>query len=63
MLHYEIIIDASEGIDVNDTSESKQCDICCYWYILDKGFKFQPDVCNECHDVLLMSMSLSDIAI
>ena len=40
MLHYERIIDASEGIDVNDTSESKQCDICCYWYILDKGLSF-----------------------
>ena len=30
MLHYERIIDVSEGIDVNDTSESKQCDICRY---------------------------------
>ena len=63
MLHYERIIDVSVGIDVNDTSESKQCDICRYWYILDKGFKLHPDVCKECHDVLLMSMSLSDIAI
>ena len=26
-----------------------------------KGFKFQPDFCNGCHDVLMMSMSLSDI--
>ena len=30
---------------------------------LDKGFKFQPDVCNRCHDLLLISISLSDIAI
>ena len=30
---------------------------------LDKWFKFQPDVCNGCHDVLMMSMNLSDIAI
>ena len=28
---------------------------------LDKGFKFQPDVCNRCHDVL-MSLDLSNIA-
>ena len=27
---------------------------------LDKGFKFEPSVCNRCHD-LLMSMNLSDI--
>ena len=27
-----------------------------------KGFKFQPNVCNGCHD-LLMSMNFNDIAI
>ena len=30
---------------------------------LDKGFKFQLDVCNGWHDPLMMSMNLSDIAI
>ena len=50
-----------EGIDVNKTSESKECDVCHYWYFLDKWFKFQPDVCNGCHDVLMISMNLSDI--
>ena len=30
---------------------------------LDKGFKFQPDVCKGCHDVLMISMNLSDFAI
>ena len=30
---------------------------------LHKGFKFQPDVCNGYHDLLLMPMKLSDIAI
>ena len=30
---------------------------------LDKGFTFQLDVCNGCHDVSMMSMNLSDIAI
>ena len=25
-------------------------------------FKFQPDVCNGCQDILVMSMNLSDIA-
>ena len=37
--------------------------ICHFWYILDKGFKFQPDVCNVCYDVLLMYLNLSNIAI
>ena len=26
-------IDISEGIDVNKTNASKQCDICHYWYL------------------------------
>ena len=56
-------IDVSEGIDVNKTSASKECDICQYWYFLNYSFKFQPNVCNRCHDLLMMSMNLSDITI
>ena len=32
-------------------------------FVLNKGFKFQPYVCNKCHDLLMMSVSLTDIAI
>ena len=46
MLHYDGI-EVSEEIDVNKTSESNECDICLYWYFLNKGFEFQPDVCND----------------
>ena len=56
-------VDISEGIDVNKTKKSKECDICHYWYFLDKGFKSQPNVCNRYHDLLMISMNLSDIAI
>ena len=56
-------IEGSEGIYVNKTSAPKECDICHYWYFLNKVFKFQPNVCNSCHDLLMMSMNLSDIAI
>ena len=56
-------IDVSEGIDVNKASKSKECNICHYWYFLNKDFKFQPNVCNRYHDLLMMSMNLSDIAI
>ena len=58
-----MIVDVSEGMDVNKTTAPKECDICHYWYFLDIGFKFQPDGCNESHDVLMMSMNLSNIAI
>ena len=43
-------IDVSEAVDVNRTSASKYCIICHYCYFLDKGFRFQPTVCNVCHD-------------
>ena len=60
MLYYDRI-DVSEGIDVNKTSASKECDICHYWYFLNYNFKFQTNVCNRCHDLSMMSINLSDI--
>ena len=39
MLYYDRI-DVSEGIGVNKTGASKECDICRYWYFLDREFKF-----------------------
>ena len=64
MLYYDRI-DTTEGIDVNKTSVSKECDICHYLsiYFLNYSFKFQPNVCSRCHDLLMISMNLSDIAI
>ena len=62
MLYFDII-DVSEGIDINRTRRSKECDISHYLYFLDKRLKLQPDVCTGCRDVLMMSMNLSDIAI
>ena len=62
MLYYDRI-GVSEGIDVDKTRESKECDICHYWYFLNKGFQFQPNVCKRFHDLLMMSMNLSVAAI
>ena len=62
MLYFDGI-DVSEGNDVNKTSASKQYNICLYWYFFNYSFKFQPNVCNRCHDLLKMSINLSDIAI
>ena len=55
-------IDVSEGVDVNNTSASKKCDVCHYLYFLNYSFRFQPNVCIRWHD-LLMSTNFSDIAI
>ena len=62
MLYFDRI-DVSEKIDVNKTSELKQCDICHYWYFLNYSFKFQRNVCNRCHDLLMISMNLRNIVV
>ena len=62
MLYYDRI-DIFERANVNKTGESKECNICHYWYFLEEEFKFQPDVCSGCNDVLVTSMNLSNIAI
>ena len=60
---YHDRIDVLEGIDINKTSTSKECDIYHYQYFLDKGLQFQPNVYNGCHDVLMMSINFKGIAI
>ena len=62
MLEYDRI-DISEGIDMNKTSASKKCDICHYWYLLDKNFKYEPYLCNGCHDLMQKAKNLNDVAI
>ena len=62
MLYFNRIYFSKE-IDVNKTSASKEYDICHYWYFLSKGFNFQRNVCNRSHDLLMISMNLSDTAI
>ena len=62
MLQYEKI-NVSEGIDVNKTSVSKECELCHYWLFKDIGFKFEEHVCNRCHDLLTMAYFLKNVAI
>ena len=62
MLKYEKT-DASEEIDVNKTSASKECELYQYWFFKDIGFKFEENVCNSCHDLLMKAHSLKSIAI
>ena len=62
MLEYKRI-DISEGIDINKTNLSKECDICHYWYFKDIGFKYETYLCNGCHDLMQKSMGFNNIAI
>ena len=61
MLRYQKI-DVSEGIDVNKTSASKECELCHYWFFKDIGCKFEEHVCNKCHDLLMMAHFFKNIA-
>ena len=43
--------------------QKKECMLCHYWYFKDVGYKFQPYVCNGCHNVSVMTYELKNIAI
>ena len=62
MLEYERI-DISEGIDINKTNLSKECDICHYWYFKNIGFKYEPYLCNGGHGLMQKALSFSNTTI
>ena len=37
--------------------------ICHYWYFKDNGLKYQPYVCNGCHDFSMIVQNLDDFLI
>ena len=61
MLEY-IRIDILEGIDVNKTNASKECDIFHYCSFLDKDFQYELNLCNGCYE-LIQKSNFNDIAI
>ena len=61
MLYYDRI-DLSEGINPTKSNNSKECMICHYWFF-NHGCKFQDFACNGCHDLIMLSVNVSDIAI
>ena len=48
---------------MNKTSASKECDICHYWYFLDKKFNYEPYLSNRCHDLMQKAMNFNDVTI
>ena len=56
-------INVSEGIDVNKTSASKECELCCYWFFKDIGFKLEENVCSRYHCLITIAHSLKNIVI
>ena len=55
-------IDLTEGTDPAKSNNGRECMVCQYWYF-NPGFKFQSIVCNGCHDLKILCLNISDIAI
>ena len=62
MLEYDRI-DISEGVDINKASLSRQCDICHCWYFKNISFKYEPYLCNVCHDLMQKVMGFNNVAV
>ena len=48
---------------MNKSDKSKECDICHYWYFIDKNFNYEPYICNGCHDLMQKAINCNDVAI
>ena len=57
MLYYNRI-DIIEGIDLDKSNNSKECMISHYWFF-NYGFNVQDYVCNDCHDLTMLSVNIS----
>ena len=62
MLEYGKIY-TSEGIDINKTNASNECDVCHYWYFLDKNFNYEPYGRNGCYYLMQKAINFNDVAI
>ena len=62
MIQYEKI-HVLQGIDVNKSNNSKECNICHYWYFIHKNFKYDSCLCNGCSDMMMKAVSFKDVAI
>ena len=55
-------IERSEGIDPTKSTKSKECMICHYCFF-NHGFNFQESIFNGCHDLTMLSVNMSHIAV
>ena len=52
-----------EGIDFYKTDGSREFIICHYWFVHETNFKFQPEVCNFCSDLMQKAKNINDVAV
>ena len=56
------MINISEGIDIKKTSASKYCDICHYWYFLNRNVKYEPYLSKGFHDLIQEAIRFNVVA-
>ena len=61
MLYYHRI-NISKGFYPPKSNSNKECMICHYWFF-NPEFEFQDSVCNCCHDLTILCLNISNIAI
>ena len=62
MLEYDSN-EVSKGIDVKKADGSRECIICHYWYFFKISFRFQPEGCNGCHDLMEKAMDFNVVVV
>ena len=62
MLYYNRV-DIGEGNDLAKSNNNKECMICHYFFFNHGRFKFQDSLCNGCHDLTMLTIDISNIAI
>ena len=50
-------------IDVNESSNSRECSLCHFWYFTDKKINYQKYFCGGCHDMSMKAVSIKNLAI
>ena len=55
-------IDIRKGIDLAKSNNSKEFMICNYW-LFKHAFKFKDSICNGCHDLPILNVNISDVAV
>lgn len=61
MFHEEVGI--SRGIDINVNAHSRECIVCHFRYFSGMNFRFQPKVCDCCHDFIIEVTNFNKVAI
>ena len=62
MLEYDRI-NISEGIDVNESPNFRECSQCSFHYFIDQNFNYQEYFWDGCHDMSMKAMSMKNLVI